>query len=296
MSEYSTLLGEAILRSRARTAEETAQVKIDLMSRIKSEFVSNMSHELRTPLNTIIGFSNILKQHQDRPQSDEAIVEYANMINDAAVHLLLIINDILDISKLQSGRYTLDAREVDLLVIIEQQLVIHNTQAHDAQVEIRPQLNIKTLPVRGDEDKLGQLFGNLIDNAIKFTNPGGVITIKAHRISDGGSSVTIHNSGSGMSEEEISIALMPFGQVDGSRSRWREGTGLGLPIAKALAELHGGCLTISSTRNNGTLVSVELPSPDLVLAMRDSEILSKSSSQTDNSVSRSLFNAPGAGQ
>ena len=285
MSEYSILLGEAILRNRARVAEQTAQIETDLMSRVKSEFISNMSHELRTPLNTIIGFSKILREHNSRPLSGDVIVEYANLINDAAGHLLLIINDILDISKMQSGRCTFDAQEINLQNVLMECKQDFEKDAAEAQIRIQSRFDSDTHIVRGDIGKLRQLFGNLIDNAVKFTKAGGTVSIETSRTAAGGSAVLIRNTGTSMSNEEISIALMPFGQVDGSRARWREGTGLGLPIAKALAELHGGRLTISSVEAERTEVTVTLPTGTRICGSRmRPDIGSPTTSRIENTV------------
>ena len=125
--------------------------------------------------------------------------------------------------------------------------------------------------VRGDSVKLRQIFTNLISNAIKFTPRGGTVTVEAIRTNDGGVTVLVRDTGVGMTEEEISVALTPFGQVDGSHSRWREGTGLGLPIAKALIELHGGDIEVRSTKGEGTVVAVVLPSRHDVSAVHDRE-------------------------
>ena len=119
MGEYATLLADAVLRQRAREAEHAARVESQLASRVKSEFIANMSHELRTPLNTVIGFAKLIGEHQRRQLSEAEVVEYADLIRDAATHLLAVINDILDISKMQSGKYTLDAREVNLQEVLQ---------------------------------------------------------------------------------------------------------------------------------------------------------------------------------
>ena len=260
MSQYASLLGDAVLRHRARTAEHSARIEAELASKVKSEFIANMSHELRTPLNTVIGFAKIMSEHEKRKLPDREIVEYASLIRDAAGHLLSVINDILDISKIQSGSYTLDSREVQVDEILSLCLASFRLQAQEAGVQLVNGLPPDLPPVRGDAVKLRQIFTNLISNAIKFTRRDGSVTIEARRLPDESLTVVVADTGVGMTEDELMVALTPFGQVDGSRTRWREGTGLGLPIAKALVELHGGRLEIRSVKGQGTEVLVILPS------------------------------------
>ncbi|MDX2307547.1 MAG: HAMP domain-containing sensor histidine kinase [Hyphomicrobium sp.] len=259
MSEYSSLLGDAVLRHRTRAAEHAARIEAELASRVKSEFIANMSHELRTPLNTMIGFSKIICEHDRRRLSDSEIVEYAGLIRDSAGHLLAVINDILDISKMQSGRYTLDARETNIDEVLSATIAALKMQAQEAEVAVS--LNMPpNLPVlRGDPTKLRQVFTNIISNAIKFTLKGGSVKVEAIRRANGSVAVAVRDTGIGMSEDDIRIALTPFGQVDGTRTRWREGTGLGLPIAKTLVELHGGELMVRSKKGHGTEILVVLP-------------------------------------
>ena len=269
MTEYASLLGDAVLRHRARIAEHSARIEAELASKIKSEFIANMSHELRTPLNTVIGFSKLLSEHQRRPLPDSEIVEYASLINDAAGHLLSVINDILDISKIQSGKYTLDNREFGLEEILQAILSSFRLMASEANVKLVPSMAYDLPTVRGDAVKIRQIFTNLISNAIKFTPAGGSVTVEALRANTGGLAVLVRDTGVGMTPEEVQVAITPFGQVDGSRARWREGTGLGLPIAKALVELHGGTIEVRSTKGAGTTVSVFLPSRHDVSPVRE---------------------------
>ncbi len=264
MGEYSTLLADAVLRNRTRKAEHAARIEAELASKVKSEFISNMSHELRTPLNTVIGFSKLLMEQDRRHLPDNEIVEYANLVNDAASHLLSVINDVLDISKIQSGRYTLDSREVALSEVLLSCLASLQQQANEAHVTLDKEIAPALGPIRGDPVKLRQIFTNLFGNAIKFSRAGGAVAVRATRTEEGGVYVQIHDAGVGMTEEELKIALTPFGQVDGGRARWREGAGLGLPIAKALIELHGGQIEIRSVKDEGTTVIVSLPPRHLV--------------------------------
>jgi len=265
MSEYASLLGDAVLRHRARIAEQSARIEAELASKVKSEFIANMSHELRTPLNTVIGFSKLLAEHQRRRLPDQEIVEYAQLINDAAGHLLAVINDILDISKIQSGKYTLDSREMNIDEILQAVAASFRLTSQEAGVALHMRLAIDLPPIRGDHVKVRQIFTNLISNAIKFTPRGGQVAVEALRASDGGVTILVRDTGVGMTEEELLIAMTPFGQVDGGRARWREGTGLGLPIAKALVELHGGQIEIRSAKGMGTEVAVILPSRHAVV-------------------------------
>jgi signal transduction histidine kinase len=272
MGEYAALVADGVLRQRAREAEQSARIEAELASKVKSEFIANMSHELRTPLNTVIGFAKLISEHQQHRLPNEKVVEYAGLIHDAATHLLTVINDILDISKMQSGKYPLDTREVQLQDILQSCLALFQQNALDQGVSIEGRFDVATVALRGDPTKLHRVFKNLISNAVKFTPPGGSVQVSATALSGGGATISIRDSGIGMTKEEIAVALTPLTQVDAGPSRWREGAGLGLPIAKALVQLHGGRLEVRSAKSLGTEVAVTLPSP-LASALHGRDVL-----------------------
>ncbi len=248
-------------RRAEETADELARAvrQAEIANRTKTEFLANMSHELRTPLNAIIGFSEILKDELRGPGHPSYKV-YAKDIYESGTLLLAVINDILDLSKIEAGRQELHLDDVPPMQIVRSCVNLVRERAHSAGVQIA--LLGATQPfdeVRCDPIKLKQILLNLLSNAIKFTPRGGSVTVGVARQTSAITEFVVADTGIGMRREDIPTALEPFRQVDSSMSRRYEGTGLGLPLARALAELHGGTLTIDSEPKQGTTVCVAIP-------------------------------------
>ena len=259
LSTYSADLGQCLSRERSERMLRAAAIEQALASRAKSEFLANMSHELRTPLNAIIGFSELIADPSAGDPVAEKIREYAGHINRAGRHLLNIISDILDISKIESGTFALELESYPL-----REVILASTALVEARIAEKKQSLLLNLPaslptVIADGRRLKQVLINLLSNAHKFTPEGGRIVVTAAARADETVDMSVQDSGIGMTCEQIVVALKPFGQVVTSRTRSQEGTGLGLPIAKALIEQHGGSLSIVSRENLGTIVSLTLP-------------------------------------
>jgi len=235
-----------------------AKVGAETANRTKSEFLANMSHELRTPLNAIIGYSEIIKKGMFGPLS-ERYREYSSDIFDSGTHLLALINDILDLSKLEAGQFELQEEDVDLSAAIRAAMHLIETTAEKSKVRVSvaPGTDAPLL-VRADDRRLRQILINLLSNAVKFTPEGGRVRVST-AVTSQGVAIAVSDTGIGMTPDHIAKAIEPFRQIDSKLSRKYEGTGLGLPLAKHLVELHGGMLIIESKVNVGTTVTATLP-------------------------------------
>lgn len=237
-----------------------------MANRSMGEFMANMSHELRTPLNAIMGFSELLGSLSFGDLTEKQR-EYVGDISSAANHLLKIINDILDISKVESGKAKLQEEEVDVAELIRSCIKLIENKAEQSDVDVRVMPLSEPYRLYVDERKLKQVLINLLSNAVKFTPSGGGLEVEAAPNADGGFTLSVSDNGIGMRSQDIAIALAPFGQVASGLNRKYEGTGLGLPLARSLVEAHGGHLTIKSHLHIGTTVTVSLP-PSRVLKPR----------------------------
>jgi PAS domain S-box-containing protein len=228
-------------------------------NRAKSEFLANMSHELRTPLNAILGFSQVLLDEMMGPLGNAKYREYCRDIVQSGEHLLALINDILDMAKVESGKMTLDEEWIDLNESLEAALLLVRERAVSNRIALTKRLPEPSPALWGDMRRLRQVWINLISNAVKFTPQGGSVEIRCELQPDGRLEIAVADTGIGIAEEDIERVQQPFSQVANALSRSHEGTGLGLSLSRSLVELHGGELFIESRLGEGTTVSVALP-------------------------------------
>ncbi len=246
---------------RNRLAEEAALTRdqAKAANKSRSEFLAMMSHELRTPLNVVIGYSEIIKGETFGPVGSPKYREYVSDIHDSGRHLLNIINDILDLSKLETGGLDLHEVDVDVVAAVNASLRLVQQRALTDGVAMELNCGDELPTLRADERKLKQIIVSLTSNAVKFTERGGRVTLNAWCRPDSGYVFQIADTGIGMALEDIPKALAPFGQIDSDLNRRYEGTGIGLPLTKALVEMHSGSIDVQSRLGAGTTVTIRFP-------------------------------------
>ncbi len=259
------------LRQSRRTLEQQKQQLVDMAekyaleknraeaaSRSKSEFLANMSHELRTPLNAVIGFSEVMRDGLFGPIGNEKYLEYSRDIHASGCYLLEVINDILDMSKIEAGRLTLSVGAFDVATIVEDSLRVVSQAAEEKKIALK-RTGLKELDIKADRRALKQVLINLLSNAVKFTPEGGRVTVKLARRAEDRCSIAITDTGIGIPESKLGKLGRPFEQVENQLSKSRNGSGLGLAISRSLVEMHGGHLEVTSREGKGTTVTCVLP-------------------------------------
>lgn len=242
----------------AKTESDNARERAETANRAKSQFLANMSHELRTPLNAILGFSELIESRA-LANNPEKHFEYAGMIHDSGQHLLTLINDILDLARIEAGSFVLQEIEVDLAVLIADvvRLMTHRAETSGSRMAIETAADLPNL--FADERALRQILLNLVSNAVKFTPEGGTVEVFAKLEPGGGVCFGVSDTGIGIAEEDQALVFQNFGQGRHDVALTDKGTGLGLPIAKGLVEAHGGRITLHSRVGHGTRMTVSLP-------------------------------------
>ena len=231
--------------------------RAEAANKAKSEFLANMSHELRTPLNAIIGFSEVLQARMFGPLGSDKYSEYADDIHNSGIHLLTVINDILDMAKIEAGQMHIDCQEVDMAPLLDEALRLVAIQAENKGIEVEQTIS-KQLSLNADRRAMKQILLNLLSNAVKFTEPGGRIMVRARKTSCA-VTISIEDTGIGIPKELLSRIGQPFEQVQNQFSKSTGGSGLGLAISRSLAQLHGGAMKVRSKEGVGTIVSIRMP-------------------------------------
>lgn len=254
--ELSAALSRA---DRARLEAAAALDAAERADRAKSEFLALVSHELRTPLNSIMGFAEIIRDQSDRNIEADTLHDYAAAIHESGAHLLTLINDILDLSKIEAGRMEIDPEWIDPAGAVRTTVELMRETADRKGVHLDNQVNPSIGALHADPRRFRQMLANLLSNAIKYTDAKGSVLIKADTTEDGGIRFRITDNGIGMNQQEIARALEPFSRVKNPMTRKQQGTGLGLPLVARMAQLHGARLTLESQAGKGTTANLWFP-------------------------------------
>jgi two-component system cell cycle sensor histidine kinase PleC len=255
-AEKDALIAEL---EQAKAISDEARLRAEEANHAKSRFLATMSHELRTPLNAILGFSDMMRQELLGPHQNQTYKEYANDIHKSGQHLLNLIDEVLDISRIEAGRYELHEAQVTLVDVVEDCERLMRLRAESKGLRIVEQFEPDLPKLWADEKALRQICLNLLSNAIKFTPSGGTITLLIGRSPKGGQFLSVRDTGPGIPDEEIPRVLRSFGQGSLAHQTAEGGTGLGLPITKGLIELHDGTFELKSKLRHGTEVTVTFP-------------------------------------
>ena len=254
-----SLYSDITERKAALEEMEQARSQAEFANRAKSDFLANMSHELRTTLNAIIGFSEVLATEMLGPLAEDKQLEYIRDIHSSGLLLLSIINDVLDMSKIEAGKFELALERVNVAPLIKEATRMVDERARSRNINLVATMPDGDVTVWGDERAIKQILLNLLSNAVKFSHDRGRVDVSAALDETGGLVFEVADQGIGMAEAEIERALQPFGQAKSATTKTHGGTGLGLPIAKGLTEAHGGKLAIESAPGRGTVVRIMLP-------------------------------------